>query len=53
MNSVKSDYYTKAEIRNMRIDMEELEEYLYGWDDAIYNGNYKKKYVDMYIIHTG
>ena len=43
-----NDYYTKAEVTDCIDDMSALNEYLYGWHDAIINGMYKKKYVDMY-----
>lgn len=42
------EYYTENEVNEMVDDMESLDEYLYGWDDAILNGNYKRKYVDVY-----
>ena len=41
-------YYTEEEVFDMVEDMEALNEYLYGLNDAIVDGKYKKKYVDQF-----
>jgi hypothetical protein len=42
------DYYSGVEVWDLVDDIEKLKEYLYGWPDAMKDGKYKKKYVDMY-----
>ena len=41
-------YYTEDEAADLVHDMEQLREYLYGLDDAIVDGMYKKEYVDIF-----
>ena len=50
-----NEYYTEDEVYDMipgRL-FDEFKEYLYGWDDAIVDGTYKKVYVDMYCRKIG
>ena len=50
-----NEYYTEDEVYDMIPDelIDEFKEYLYGWDDAIVDGAYKKAYVDMYCRKIG
>ena len=43
------EYYTLYDLESLIDDMDALRDYLYGWDDAIVNGKYKKEYVDMFL----
>jgi hypothetical protein len=43
-----TEYYTEYEVCDLVDNIGKLTEYLYGWDDAIVDGTYKKRYVDMY-----
>ena len=43
------EYYTLYDLESLIDDMDALSEYLYGWDDAIVNGKYKKEYVDVFL----
>lgn len=50
------EYITEDEtwelIDGIRKDFGDLEEYLYGLDDAIVDGKYLKKYVTMFTEHS-
>ena len=43
------DFYTLCDLESLVDDMDALSEYLYGWDEAIVNGKYKKEYVDVFL----
>ena len=50
-----NEYYSEDEVYDAipgRL-FDEFKEYLYGWDDAIVDGTYKKVYVDMYCRKIG
>ena len=52
---MNAGYYTEDEVYDVipgRL-FDEFKEYLYGWDDAIVDGTYKKVYVDMYCRKIG
>ena len=44
----KDMYYTEDEAADRVYDMEQLCEYLYGLDDAVVDGMYKKECVDTF-----
>jgi len=44
----ENEYYTEDDAADLVYDMEQLREYIYGLDDAIVDGMYKKEYVDTY-----
>ena len=50
-----NEYYSEDEVYDIIPDelFDEFKEYLYGWDDAIVDGTYKKVYVDMYCRKIG
>jgi hypothetical protein len=47
--AITDAYYTQSAIED-KCDITELREYLYGLDDAIVAGRYKKKYVDTFLM---
>ena len=50
-----NEYYSEDEVYDVipgRL-FDEFKEYLYGWDDAIVDGTYKKVYIDMYCRKIG
>ena len=49
MTSIEDEYYTETDIED-KCDIEALHEYLYGLDDAIVAGRYKKEYVDTFLM---
>ena len=48
MDRCDSEYYTEDDVCDMVGDFEDFREYIYGLDDAILGGEYKKCYVDAY-----
>jgi len=44
----ENEYYTEDDAADLVYDIEQLREYIYGLDDAIVDGMYKKEYVDTF-----